>query len=114
MVVRDAAQLSSRGVEGAPFLVVEVISPDRGHYDRTVKARRYAVRGIPRYWIVDPEARRLECFRLEAGRYAIEATGTGSEVVEVPDLPELTVPLATLWSRVAGTPPSKWRPASSP
>ena len=98
VVVRDPAQLSSRGVEGAPFLVVEVISPGRAHYDRTVKAQRYAARGVPHYWIVDPEARRLEGFRLGGeGHYTLQAAGTENEVVEVPDLPALTIPLATLW-----------------
>jgi len=104
VVVRDPAQLSSRGVEGAPFLLVEVISPGRAHYDRTVKAQRYAARGVPHYWIVDPQARRLECFRLGEGQYALQAAGTGNEVVEVPDLPALTIPLATLWLGRATTP----------
>ena len=44
VVVGDPAQLSSRGVEGAPLLLVEVVSPGRAHYDRTVKAQRYAAR----------------------------------------------------------------------
>ncbi len=104
VVVRDPAQRSSRGIEGAPFLLVEVISPGRAHYDRTVKAQRYAARGVPHYWIVDPEARRLECFRLEDGRYALQVAGTGKEVVEVPDFPTLSIPLATLW--FGGTRPS--------
>jgi Uma2 family endonuclease len=97
VVVRDPAQRSSRGIEGAPFLVVEVISTGRAHHDRTVKAQRYAARGVPHYWIVDPEAGRLECFRLGEGRYALQAVGTGTEVVEVPGFPALTIPLATLW-----------------
>ena len=101
VVVRDPAQRSSRGIEGAPFLLVEVISPHRAHYDRTVKAQRYAARGVPHYWIVDPEARRFECFRLGEGRYALQVAGTGHEVVEVPGFPTLTIPLATLWLDLA-------------
>jgi len=107
VVVRDPAQLSSRGIEGAPFLLVEVISPGRAHYDRTVKAQRYAAHGVPHYWIVDPEARRLECFRLGEGHYALQAAGTGNDVVEVPDLPALGIPLATLWFGRASTPSGK-------
>ena len=104
VVVRDPAHLSSRGIEGVPLLLVEVISPGRAHYDRTVKAQRYAARGVPHYWIVDPPARRLECFRLDEGRYTLQATGAGIEVVEVPDFPGLRIPLTTLWfSPVAAT-----------
>jgi len=78
IVVRDPAQLSRRGVEGAPFLVVEVISPGREDYDRTVKARRYAARGVPHCWIVDPEARRLECFRLRYALALLESAGAAT------------------------------------
>jgi len=107
VVVRDPTQLSSRGIEGVPFLLVEVISPGRARYDRTVKAQRYAAGGVPHYWIVDPQARRLECFRLEEGRYTLRATGTGNEVVEVPDFPGLRIPLATLWFDPASTPSTR-------
>jgi hypothetical protein len=39
--------------------------------DRTVKARRYAALGIRHYGTVDPEARRLECYRAEGDAYAL-------------------------------------------
>ncbi|MER7767800.1 Uma2 family endonuclease [Kitasatospora sp. NPDC096140] len=37
-------------------LVVEVVSPESAHRDRTVKVRKYAEAGIPHYWIVEEEA----------------------------------------------------------
>ncbi|MFH8381912.1 Uma2 family endonuclease [Kitasatospora sp. NPDC018058] len=36
-------------------LVVEVVSPESAHRDRTVKFRKYAEAGIPHYWIVEEE-----------------------------------------------------------
>ncbi|MFB7907749.1 Uma2 family endonuclease [Kitasatospora sp. NPDC056076] len=36
-------------------LVVEVVSPESAHRDRTVKVRKYAEAGIPHYWIVEDE-----------------------------------------------------------
>lgn len=45
-VVPRGPQLSKRGVEGAPTLLVEVLSPSRPEYDRAIKARRYAARGV--------------------------------------------------------------------
>lgn len=38
------------------LLVVEVVSPESAHRDRTVKLRRYAEAGIPHYWCVEEEA----------------------------------------------------------
>lgn len=35
------------------LLVVEVVSPESAHRDRTVKLRKYAEAGIPHYWCVE-------------------------------------------------------------
>src|SRR5262249_36873124 len=43
VVVADDRLLSSRGIEGVPALVVEVLSPSTRAYDRVTKAERYAV-----------------------------------------------------------------------
>ncbi|MEU4559802.1 Uma2 family endonuclease [Actinoplanes sp. NPDC023936] len=37
------------------LLVIEVVSPESAHRDRTVKLRKYAEAGIPHYWRVDDE-----------------------------------------------------------
>lgn len=36
-------------------LVVEVVSPESAHRDRTVKLRKYAEAGIPHYWCVEED-----------------------------------------------------------
>ncbi|GAA2635924.1 Uma2 family endonuclease [Streptomyces axinellae] len=36
-------------------LVIEVVSPESAHRDRTVKLRKYAEAGIPHYWCVEEE-----------------------------------------------------------
>ncbi|MFD8929213.1 Uma2 family endonuclease [Streptomyces mirabilis] len=36
-------------------LVVEVVSPESAHRDRTVKLRKYAEAGIPHYWRIEEE-----------------------------------------------------------
>src|SRR2546425_12492767 len=54
------AALSERGVEGAPTLVVEIISPSTTMVDRVTKPRLDAPHLVPCSWLVDPEARRLE------------------------------------------------------
>ncbi|MFC3991861.1 Uma2 family endonuclease [Actinoplanes siamensis] len=37
------------------LLVIEVVSPESAHRDRTVKLRKYAESGIANYWIVEEE-----------------------------------------------------------
>jgi Uma2 family endonuclease len=62
-----------------------------------VKARRYAALGIPHYWIVDPEARRIECYRVDSGAYAATREVEGDATLAPPDWPGLTIALSDLW-----------------
>ena len=41
-------------VDGAPDLVVEILSKSTGRRDRGIKKSRYARFRVPEYWIVDP------------------------------------------------------------
>jgi Uma2 family endonuclease len=97
VVVARLSQVSDRGIEGAPPLLVEVVSPTRPHLDREIKARRYAAHGVERYWLVDPVTRRFDGFRLRDGVYMGTASGTGDEAVEISDVPQLRIDLPRLW-----------------
>jgi Uma2 family endonuclease len=54
--------ISVRGIEGAPTLAVEIVSPHSRGIDRQRKIDLYARHGVPHYWIVDPEARSVEAY----------------------------------------------------
>ncbi len=97
VVVTDPAQVSGRGIEGAPTLLVEVLSPSTRDYDQTTKARRYATLGVRHFWVADPEQRRLSGYRAEAGDSRLVAAGEGDAPVIHPDWPDLTLRLADLW-----------------
>jgi Uma2 family endonuclease len=98
IVVTNQAQVSRRAIEGAPTLVVEVLSPSTVAYDRVKKGSRYAALGLEHYWILDPSAARLECFRLQAGAYQRVADATGDARIDHPDFPGLTIDLRAIWA----------------
>jgi Uma2 family endonuclease len=101
LVYVDAARagaLSGRGVEGPPTLVVEIISPSTGTMDRVTKSALYARYGVPYFWLVDPEARTIEAFRLESGRYVLVTSAAGDAEVVLPPFADLTLRLADLWA----------------
>lgn len=56
--------ISKRGVEGAPDLVVEVLSPSNAFMDRYTKKDAYFKFGVKEYWIVDPANKTLEIYTL--------------------------------------------------
>ncbi len=92
------ARISERGIEGAPTLAVEILSPSTQELDRATKLRLYAGYGVPWYWIVDPDARVVEVYGLVEGSYVLKTRVTGHETLSGEPLPDLTIPLASLWA----------------
>ena len=68
----QAALVTHRAIEGPPALVVEVLSPSTRRRDLRDKRAIYERCGVERYWVVDPEAGRIEGFRLVNGTYEPE------------------------------------------
>ena len=99
LVVADPSQFSERGIEGAPLLVVEILSPSNARYDRVTKAARYLSQGVEHYWILDPRKRHLLCQRAQGDRWVVVAEGSGEDSVSDPSWPELIVGLRRLWRR---------------
>lgn len=58
-------------IEGAPDLVIEIVSPSNWPYDRKTKYELYQLNRVPEYWIVDYRAHTIEVFVLERGEYAL-------------------------------------------
>ena len=97
VVVADQSQFSQRGIEGAPLLVVEVLSPSNARHDRVTKAARYLALGVRHYWIVDPGRRHLLCQRADGDRWAVVAEGSDDSRVCDPSWPDLSVDMQRLW-----------------
>jgi Uma2 family endonuclease len=97
LVVSDPAQVSARGIEGPPLLVVEVLSPSTRDIDRTLKAQHYARLGILHYWIVDPDEKRIECLRAKTGIYELVASADQDDVLTHPTWAGLSIELGALW-----------------
>ncbi|MEE8169214.1 MAG: Uma2 family endonuclease [Phycisphaerae bacterium] len=49
-----ASMITEKNIQGAPDLLIEVLSPATANRDTRDKRNQYARRGVPFYWIVDP------------------------------------------------------------
>ena len=86
-----------RRIDGAPQLVVEILSPSNRRKDRLQKLQIYQRGAVPHYWIVDPDQRTLECFALHDGIYALVAGGMDDDTVCPPGFSGLSIDLENLW-----------------
>jgi Uma2 family endonuclease len=89
--------LEERGLEGAPTLAVEIISPSTGRIDRRTKMGLYARHDVTWYWIVDPDPRVIEAYHLEAGAYRLTARLEGSTRAALPPFADLSLDPAAIW-----------------
>jgi Uma2 family endonuclease len=92
-----AAIVSRRGIEGAPTLAVEIISPSTPRIDRVTKLQLYARYGVPYYWIVDPDARTIEAYELAGGAYRAVGALAGAAPVTLSPFPGLRLIPERIW-----------------
>ncbi|MGI8475941.1 MAG: Uma2 family endonuclease [Thermomicrobiales bacterium] len=97
VILRDnMAILNDDRVEGAPDIVVEVLSPSSRGRDLVKKMALYAEHGVPEYWAVDSKTEKVDVLALEGGRYLRYAAEDGIARSRV--LPGFEVDPATLFA----------------
>jgi Uma2 family endonuclease len=85
--------IKEKFIEGAPDLIVEVISPGNPAHDRRVKFHLYAEAGVPEYWLVDPIACTIEIYVLRGQAYAPLGPFNAGDIAYSEQLPEFTLPV---------------------
>lgn len=72
-VVCDKSKLDGKRCNGAPDLVIEILSPSTIKHDRVTKLGKYLQAGVREYWIVDPESKIVSVHILKEGEYIAKA-----------------------------------------
>jgi Uma2 family endonuclease len=85
-------------IEGAPDVVVEILSPGTAKRDLGVKRTVYEAAGVPEYWIVDAESAAVEVLVLERGAYVRLGLFRRGDTLRSRVLPDLTVLLAPVFA----------------
>ncbi|MGH8553299.1 MAG: Uma2 family endonuclease [Methylococcales bacterium] len=82
----------------APDWVCEVMSPATARIDRAVKMPTYAEQGVNWLWLVDPDIRTLEVYRLFEGHWLLEDTWKDDDSVRAAPFAEVVLQLDDLWA----------------
>jgi Uma2 family endonuclease len=96
-VVCDEAKLTEQGVTGPPDLVVEIVSPDTGFHDRGRKFDLYERYGVAEYWIVEPNEKLIEVYRLENSRFLRAGVSGPEESLKSVAVPAIEIDLSALF-----------------
>jgi len=102
-VSKSRRGIVKRRIEGAPDLVIEILSQPNSRRDRIDKLNLYAEFGVAEYWIVDPEGRNFDFLlhntkKGSDGKFEIQTQRDGC--YQSPLLPELSIQLADFWAEV--------------
>jgi Uma2 family endonuclease len=87
-------------ITAAPELMIEIVSPgsENARRDRVVKRQVYAKHGVQEYWVVDPEQRTLEVYRLQQQSLELFSILVDQAEVASPLLPRLSFPVIKIFS----------------
>ena len=69
LVVCDKTKIDKKGCNGAPDLIIEIVSPSDPSRDLFQKYHKYLLAGVREYWIVDPDSKLVTLCVLDGDRY---------------------------------------------
>jgi len=94
VVVCDENKLDDYGCEGAPDLIVEIVSPSTARKDKVEKFNLYEQFGVREYWIVEPESKIVSVFTLQKNkRYGRPEIYTDEDIIDVSSFNDLKIDL---------------------
>ncbi|HEX4964487.1 MAG TPA: Uma2 family endonuclease [Thermoanaerobaculia bacterium] len=74
-----------------------MLSPGTRSRDQRIKLEAYRDAGVPEYWMLDPDARRVVVYGLQSGRYAELCRGGTDEEVWSSVLPGFRLKVGSLF-----------------
>jgi Uma2 family endonuclease len=98
VVVCDDQQIKDTHIEGAPSLVVEIVSPSSAVHDRMRKMQLYAEAGVKEYWIVTPFPSLVEVFLLDGKSYRMHKAYDRNQILESATFRKLRIDLKEVFS----------------
>jgi Uma2 family endonuclease len=94
-----ATTVTEYNIQGAPDLVIEIVSEATRKKDEVTKRKLYERFRVREYWIVDPELETVKVFRLVKRSYVrvAELTHEGQKMVTTPLLPGFRLRLGDIF-----------------
>jgi len=89
--------IGQKNIQGAPDIVIEILSEYSVYRDMVQKKRLYARFDVKEYWIVIPEEKEIEVHILKDNTYQPHATYSKTDTLESPSLKGLKIELKDIF-----------------
>ena len=91
--------ITENNIQGAPDLVVEILSSSSRKTDEVIKRKLYEQYGVREYWIVDPELEMVKIYRMTEKGYSrmAELSSASNEVLTTPLLSGMEIKLTEIF-----------------
>lgn len=89
--------ITPKEIQGAPALIVEILSERTKTRDLNYKKVLYGRYGVREYWIVDPDGQTVAVYTLGAGGFALAQNYSRTGILTSAILPGLRIPLAEVF-----------------
>lgn len=99
-IICDESKLDTRGCNGSPDLIIEIISSSNSKHDVDTKFKLYQEAGVKEYWLVEPNDKMILIYTLINGKYIGLKPFTEGEKIESPLFPELDIALEDVFYKV--------------
>lgn len=90
-VICDASKLDDAGCNGAPELVIEILSPNNSKHDLDTKFKLYEEAGVLEYWIIEPIEKMILVYTLQNGKYIGLPPQIEGQHLKSPLFPEIQI-----------------------
>ena len=98
LVVCDRSKIDKRGCNGAPDLVIEILSPSSVTYDMTLKFSKYLQHGVREYWVIDPESRAVIVHIMQGANHAKTHAYKDTDIIPVEVLDGCSIDMNEVFS----------------
>lgn len=90
-IICDSTKLDAKGCNGAPDLIIEIISPNNSKHDVNTKFKLYQEAEVKEYWIVEPYDKIVFIYTLIDAKYIGLQPFGEDQKIESPLFPELLI-----------------------
>ena len=99
-IICDESKLDDQGCNGAPDLIVEILSPFNTKHDLDTKFRLYEEAGVKEYWIVQPTDQNILVYYLVDNKYYGSKPFVTEEFVESKVFPDLKINVSDVFENI--------------